>query len=163
MKIRQILDYRSAMAIICAAICTFCLLKYFQPAEAIQYDITGNLSIPSIDLKSDVAGLSLEDGKLDTPKYIVGSYTKHKNTTLLIGHSNTVFSDLKNVQIGEKVIYNNAIYNIYKSEVAEKTSIVMKDLLSENETDTLILMTCHGQLYGDGDASHRLLIFASRV
>ena len=151
------------MAILCAAVFTFCILKYFQPAEAIQYNVSGTLNIPSIGLSSGVTKIELKDGKLDTPSTIVGSYSRHKNTTLLIAHSNTAFSDLTNIVIGDTIDFSGNTYNIYKSQIIEKSTINMKELLSENEKDTIILMTCFGRMYPDGDASHRLIIFASRV
>lgn len=163
MKARWTFDFRVVMAIICAAVFTFCLFKYFEPAEAIQYNITGKLDIPSVGLDIDVANISLTNGKLETPKYIVGSYSRHKNSTLLIGHSNTAFSSLTETKNGDQISYNGNIYNIYKAQIIKKSSIDMKELLSEKEEDTLILMTCFGEMYSDGDASHRLIIFASRV
>lgn len=162
MKLRWTFDYRAVMATICAAVFTFCMLKYFEPVEAIQYESSGNLSIPSIDLNSDVVKLSLEDGKLNTPRIVVGSYSRHKNTTLLIGHASSVFSKLSNVKIGDEIDYQDSTYNIYKTQIIEKSAISMKELLSKNERETIILMTCYGQMYGD-DASHRLIIFASRA
>ena len=162
MKLRWTFDYRAVMATICAAVFTFCMLKYFEPVEAIQYESSGNLSIPSIDLNSDVVKLSLEDGKLNTPRIVVGSYSRHKNTTLLIGHASSVFSKLSNVKIGDEIDYQDSTYNIYKTQVIEKSAISMKELLSKNERETIILMTCYGQMYGD-DASHRLIIFASKA
>ncbi len=163
MGFRLIFDYRAFMAIICAAVFTFCLLKYFEPVDAMQYIVSGNLRIPSIGLSSDVTTVALENGELDTPKTIVGSYSRHNNSTLLIGHSNTVFAELANIKIGDSIDYNGATYNIYRSQIIEKDSINMKELLAEKETDTIILMTCFGQIYSDGDASHRMIIFASRA
>lgn len=163
MKLKLTISFRFVMAIACAAVGTFCLLKYFEPAEAKEYQISGNLSIPSIGLNSDVTNLTLENGELSTPTSIVGSFSRHKNSTLLIGHSNTVFSGLKNIRIGDIINYNDKPYRIYKSQITEKSNISMKELLSENETDTIILMTCFGEMYADGDASHRLIIFASSI
>jgi len=151
------------MATICAAVFTFCMLKYFEPVEAIQYELAGDLNIPSINLESDVAKISLEDGKLNTPRDIVGSYSRHKNKTLLIGHASTVFSKLQDIKIGDKIEYLDNSYIIYKTQIIEKSAIDMKQLLSREDKETLVLMTCYGQMYGDGDASHRLVIFASRV
>ena len=163
MELKRIFDYRAIMAIFCAAVFTFCILKYFEPADAIQYVVSGRLEIPSIGLTSDVADVSLIDGKLDTPKTIVGSYSRHNNSTLLIGHSNTVFSELTNVKIGDSIKYNGKTYSIYKSQIIKKESIDMKELLAEKNTDTIVVMTCFGQMYSNGDASHRMIIFASRV
>lgn len=163
MELKRIFDYRAIMAIFCAAVFTFCILKYFETADAIQYAVSGSLEIPSIGLISDVADVPLSNGILDTPKTIVGSYSRHNNSTLLIGHSNTVFSDLTNVKIGDSIKYNGRAYQIYKSQIIEKESIDMRELLAEKDTDTIIVMTCFGQMYNDGDASHRMIIFASRA
>ena len=163
MKFRWTFDYRALMATICAAVFTFCVLKYFEPVEAIQYELVGDLNIPSINLDTDVAKLSLVDGKLNTPQNIAGSYSKHTNKTLLIGHANSVFGNLKDVKIGDRIEYQSNTYIIYRSQISEKESISMKELLSKEEKDTIVLMTCCGQMYSDGDASHRLIIFASRA
>ena len=151
------------MATICMAVFTFCMLKYFEPVEAIEYAISGNLSISSISLNSGVTSLELEEGELKTPATIIGSFKRHENSTLLIGHARTVFKDLKNAHIGDIVSLDGVDYRIYKSQISLKSSVNMKDLLAARETDTLILMTCYGDIYSNGDASHRLIIFASKV
>lgn len=143
----------------------FAFLAYIiyglQPAEAVNsYDITGEITIPSINLTSDVTNLSLDGNELHTPDTIVGSFTKSENKTLLIGHSTEVFKNLEQVKIGDEVDYSNKKYVVSKLTYVEKSKISMKELLKPAEEDTLVIMTCAGELTGNGDATHRLIITA---
>ena len=139
------------------------LIYGLQPAGAVQSEqISGKLEVPSIGLVSDVTNLELEDRKLNTPDNIVGSFSNHKNKTLLIGHSTTVFEGLKNVKLGDGLVYNDSSYNVIDVETIEKDQIKMSELLKSEENDTLVLMTCVGTLLGDGDSTHRLIITAIR-
>lgn len=133
-----------------------------QSAEATQnYEISDILNIPSINLSTDVADLKLENHKLETPNDIVGKFQRAKNKTLLIGHSSTVFKNLDELQIGEEVIFNNTKYYVHNSEIVEKAAIDMNELLAAAEKDTLVIMTCAGTEFDNGDATHRLIITAS--
>lgn len=132
-----------------------------KPAEAA--NIESRILIPSIGLVSDVERLELENSELSTPDEIVGSFSRNKNKTLLIGHSSTVFTDLKNVKIGDEIVYRDLAYRVSEIELMEKSDISMMKVLSAEDKDTIILMTCAGELYDDGDASHRLLITALRT
>ena len=78
-----------------------------QPARAVNNDITASLSIPGISLAADVVNLEVQNGRLDTPDTIVGSYSRNQNKTLLIGHSTTVFSRLHEVRLGDELEYND--------------------------------------------------------
>ncbi len=160
MKHRWKFDYQTVMAIICFAIFTFCMLKYFEPVEAISYEVSGNVSIPAIGLTSDGTKIKMEKGRLNTPATIVGSFKRYDNKTLLIGHSSTAFSGLENARIGQEIEYNGHIYNIYSIELAARDAVDMDQLLVNEDVDTLVLMTCAGKSYGNGDASHRLIIYA---
>lgn len=132
----------------------------FEPAEATVYDVTTELSIPSINLVSDVATLKLNNHRLDTPDYIVGSFSRANNKTLLIGHSSSVFKDLKNVKVGEPIIYDESSYRVTDIKLLEKDDIDMNTLLSSEEVSTLVLMTCAGESLANQDATHRLIITA---
>ena len=134
-----------------------------QPAEATSYKISGKLEIPSINLVSDVTTLTLENQKLTTPDNIVGAFSSNKKRTLLMGHSTTVFSRLKDLKIGDEVSYNGEIYIIYDIKTVEKDSIKMVDLLKKTDQTSIVLMTCAGTLYGNQDASHRLIITANKA
>lgn len=132
-----------------------------QPAEAVaNYQISANLSIPAIGLKSDVTELSLHDNNLDTPDTIVGSYSRADNKTLLIGHSTTVFEHLDDVHLGDIIEYNETSYTVISYKIQAKSDISMARLLKSADKDTIVLMTCAGELLDNGDATHRLIITA---
>lgn len=131
------------------------------PADATRlYDVTDKVTIPSIGLVSDVTQLSLEDGKLITPDTIVGSYTRSDNKTLLIGHSSTVFKDLDKLKVGAEIFYAHKYYVVQGIDYVAKSSVNMGRLLSAEDTDTLVVMTCAGEMLENGDATHRLIITA---
>ena len=134
-----------------------------QPAEAVNYNVSAKLVIPSIGFESDVTELSLVDNKLDTPDTIVGSYSEHHNKTLLIGHESTVFYDLDEVKIGDVINYDGLNYAIVKARLAIKDSIDMEEILEPAENDTVVIMTCAGADLGNGDATHRLIITAEAL
>lgn len=131
-----------------------------QPAEATNYRIFAKLDIPSINLESDVAALNLTDAGLETPNTIVGSFSNAKNKVLLIGHSSSVFRDLDRVILGEKIEYNNKEYKVIKREIFAKSLISMNDVLESEDRDTIVLMTCAGQMLENSDATHRLMVTA---
>ena len=129
-------------------------------AEAQTFDAGSTLIIPEIGLKTGVTELALEDGKLNTPDYIAGSFSRSDNKTLIIGHRATAFNGLNEANIGGEVIYLGNIYKILSKTVMEKSSISMNTLLRRAERDTLVLMTCAGESLDNNDATHRLIITA---
>ena len=133
-----------------------------QPAEAKNYEVSAELEIPSIGLTADVTRLALNENKLDTPETIVGSYTQTENKTLLIGHSSTVFENLHNVSLRDKINYNDKTYKIVGIHKLEKSEVNMDQLLKRADKDTLVIMTCAGELLDGGDATHRLIVTAVR-
>ena len=128
---------------------------------AVQYEVSGQLTIPSIDLYSDVTNLEYNGQKLETPDTIVGSYSQAKNKTLLIGHSTTVFSNLNQIELGASIEYNGQAYRVIAIDMMPKDEISMQKLLTGAEHDTIVVMTCAGELFDNGDATHRLIITAS--
>lgn len=131
-----------------------------QPAEAVHYDVSGQLNIPSIGLASDVTTLTLSDHKLDTPDTIVGAYSQAARKTLLIGHSTTVFTELDQVKLNADINYSGQAYRVIALDMVRKSDVDMQQVLSAAEQDTLIIMTCAGQLIGGGDSTHRLMVTA---
>lgn len=119
------------------------------------------LIIPAINLDIPVTKVGMTDNNLDVPEQIVGSYSVHKNKTLLIGHSTTAFTGLKDLKIGDQVLYNDQTYTVTNIEQKEKASISMKEILKAEEKDTVVLMTCSGEQITKTDFSHRLIITAS--
>lgn len=132
-----------------------------RPAKASDYEISGAFSIPSIGLNSDVTNLELKNRKLDTPDTIVGSYSRSDNKTLLIGHSTTVFENLDQVKLNDEIVYNGRSYFVNDIKTQAKEDIIMMDLLKSDEKDSIVVMTCAGELLEGGDATHRLIITAS--
>lgn len=137
------------------------LIVGLQPADAANYNIVGEISIPSIGLVSDVAGIEVEDGRLETPDKIAGVYQKNENKTFIFGHSGTVFKGLDEVKNGDSLVYDNKTYHVYKTEILLKDEISMNELLKASENDTLVIMTCAGEDLGGGDTTHRLIIYAN--
>lgn len=105
--------------------------------------------------------LQIEDHELKTPDTIVGSFSRAKNKTLLIGHSSTVFQNLNKTRLGDKIIYDNNKYIVENIEVLEKADVDMSKMLAPAEKDTLMMMTCAGTDLGNGDATHRLVLTAT--
>ncbi len=130
------------------------------PVAATKYDISAMVEIPTINLVSDVTTLKLEEHALRTPDNIVGSFSRAENTTLLIGHLATVFKNLAKLNVGDEVFYDFKKYIIIKKDFVKKEKVDMDKLLKPNIFDSIILMTCAGELYDNGDASHRLILTA---
>ncbi len=161
MELKKSFDYRKIFIFVYALAFLVYIIVGLQPADASsQYKITGKLIIPSIELESDVAELELLNNKLDTPDTIVGSYSNSDNNTLLIAHSTSAFIDLDRLNIGNLVIYNDNKYLVTDVSVFAKKDIQMRTVLQEESVGTIKLMTCFGELYEGGDASHRLIVTA---
>ena len=133
------------------------------PAEASNYVVSGRLDIPAINLSADVTSVEPKDSKLETPDEIVGSYSRHKNKTFLVGHSSTVFQDLNNLKIGDYLKYNDSIYVVKNTQTLQKSEISMNKILAEAEVDTVVIMTCAGQILSGGDATHRFIVTAEAL
>lgn len=160
MKLRKSLNFRKLGLILCALVATIYIIYGLTPVEASEYSIDATLSIPEINLHSDVTKLKLQNHTLNTPDDIVGSFSRADNKTLLIGHATTIFGSLINLDIGAEIMYSNKYYTVTKKELLSKSEINMDDLLTANDSDTLVLMTCAGELYDNGDASHRIIVTA---
>lgn len=131
----------------------------FQPAGK-SYEISGQLSIPSVSLSSPVTDITLEGKALVSPESIVGAYSINSTKTLLIAHSTTAFKNLSSIQIGDKIYYENRVYQVTDLKTLSKNEIDMRSVLSATKQPTLVLMTCAGTSLGNHDATHRLLVTA---
>ena len=137
---------------------------------------TSLLTIDDINLYAPVKTVVLNDKTLEVPEQIAGAYSIHENKTLIMGHSSTIFKDLKNTTTGMKIAItgnenttsnkNNTIttktYTITSIEEKQKQDIDMQEILKAEEKDTLILMTCSGEKIAGSasDHTHRLIITA---
>jgi|GEM_PF-283206 len=137
------------------------ILFSLSPAKAAEdYPITAHLTIPSIALDVAVTPLTVQNNELETPDYIVGSFSHRPNKTLLIAHSTTAFANLKSIRPGDTIHYNQRNYHVIHITTSAKADINMATLLQSSSTPTLVLMTCAGQLLPDSDATHRLIVTA---
>ena len=121
------------------------------------------LFIPSIGLIARVKDIERQGNQLIAPDYIAGAYQPTNHKTVIIGHSSTIFKDLKNVKDTDSFTFDNHKYQIKSREIVEKSLVDMKDIVSETEVRTVILMTCYGESLGGQDFSHRLIITAEEV
>lgn len=161
MELKKRLNLKTVLIGLYAVVFVAYIIVGLKPAEAAQsYEISAELSIPSIDLVSDVTTLHLEDHGLETPDSIVGSFSRAENKTLLIGHSSTVFQNLDKVAVADEITYDDDIYIVKQIEILEKSEIDMSKLLAQADENTLVIMTCAGTDLGNGDATHRLIITA---
>ena len=160
MELKQRLDPRIIFTGLYVILFLVYLVIGLQPADAVQYLISGNLTVPSIGLSSDIAKVELENGNLNTPNSIIGEYLTDDVRPFLFGHSTSVFQNLDDIKHGDVIYYNNEMYSVSDISVQKKSEIDMLDLLKKDENDSIVLMTCAGELYKDGDASHRLIVTA---
>ncbi|MBR2753628.1 class F sortase [Candidatus Saccharibacteria bacterium] len=160
MELKRHFSLRTILVSLCFVASMAYLVYGLMPAEASTYAVDSKLIIPSINLSTDVAKLVMTNGEIPTPDTIVGSFSTHDHKTLLVGHSSTVFNNLENVKIGDEIFYRGSLYRITSYNLVEKNSIKMGKILASTNRDSLVLMTCAGEDYGDGNYSHRLIINA---
>ena len=160
---RRRFDFRKIVTLFYVAAFATYLILGIQPAEATHYEISGNLNISSIGLNSDVTTLELKDHRLNTPDTIVGSYTKYDSKIFLIGHSSTVFKNLNQVKIGNTIEYNGKTYRITDTKTLAKSEIDMNALLAPETRNTLVIMTCAGEILENQDATHRFIVTALEI
>lgn len=133
----------------------------FQPnVEAVNYEISNQLIIPSINLNAPVTPLEVKSGELETPVSIVGSFSTASNKTLLIGHASGIFQNLPAVQVGDILNYDGQSFKVVNIETLPKESVNMQKILANTKRQVLKIMTCAGELFENGDATHRLIITA---
>ena len=163
MELKRTFDIRRFVVLSYFLLASIYLAVGFSPkmAEAVNYDISASLSIPAINLNSEVTAMTLHDGILDTPDTAVGSFSRAKNKIFLVGHRMGIFKDLDLVLVGDKITYENITYIVKQTEILAKAEISMNKLLDEAEVPTLVVMTCAGETLPGGDATHRLIITAS--
>lgn len=164
MELKRRSNFRKAFTVLyMVAFVIYLLIAFVIPEDGIAYTIDGGLVIPSINLTSGVTKLELKDRKLNTPDSIVGSYVRNPNKTFLIGHSTTVFKNLDQVKEEDIIIYNNVEYKVTNMEIFRKSDIDMNELLKAETEDTVVIMTCAGDLLDEHDATHRLIVTAVKI
>lgn len=120
------------------------------------------LEIPAISLSTPVKISTLTGSDLSVPEQIAASYSMHDNKYFIFGHSSSVFKDIKNLQIGNQIIYQGQSYKVSLVEEKAKANVNMDDILASADIPTIILMTCSGEkIEGtNGDHTHRIIVTA---
>ena len=160
MELRNSWDLQKVLIAVFFVILGLYLAVGLTPVRAAEAEAATEITVPKIGLTTGVALLSMENGKLNTPDEMVGSYSRANNKTFLVGHSVGVFRDLGELELGDEIYYDLVNYVVVNIEILEKNSISMNKLLAPADVDTIVIMTCAGELTGTGDASHRLIITA---
>ena len=119
------------------------------------------LEAPSISLTSPIRVIELNsDYTLTSPDRIAGLYQAAENNTFIIGHSSTIFSNLKNLKPNDHLIFNGKTYLVKTYVIQKKSEISMSKVLEAKLIPTLTLMTCHGKKIAKNDYTERIIITA---
>lgn len=103
-------------------------------------------------------------------RYVNGAYKGkfyfgHNSSFLLGGLANMNNGSVFSITTNEVIHY----YRVEHLETVEKTSIMNGEMVDiamarwNGRSYSVSLMTCAGQSYGNGDASHRTLVFANEI
>lgn len=133
-----------------------------QPAQAANVDGLPTLSIPAVSIETPVSESSLDGKQLSVPDAIAAEYSEDPSKLFLMGHSSTVFKNLKNIEVGDEVYYNGNKYIVNDVAIKPKSAIKMKEILAPAEHETVIIMTCAGKSLGANDYTHRLIVTAEK-
>lgn len=163
MELRRRLDLRKVVGAVYFVTAFLFLVVGLQPAAAQNYETKAWLRIPKAGLEFGVAEVGTQDNELMVPDELVGSFSQAENKTLLIGHRTTVFNRLGEVMIGDEVDYDGDVYIVSDIEVVLKEEIWMWKILEAAEKPTIVMMTCAGEIFEDGDATKRLIVTAEKV
>ena len=144
---------------------TFLYFSYSGISSSITYAsesaaASESLVIPALNLSAPVMVVQKQGSSLVSPDQIAGVYHSADNKAFIMGHSSTIFKDLKNVTMNDEIIYNDSLYRVTAIETLEKSAISMTNLLRSESVPTIVLMTCAGTSLGGQDYSHRLIITA---
>ena len=119
------------------------------------------LEAPSISLTSPIRVIKLNnDYTLTSPDRIAGLYQSAENNTFIIGHSSTIFSNLKNLKPNDHLILDGKTYLVKTYVIQKKSEISMSKVLEAKLIPTLTLMTCHGEKIAKNDYTERIIITA---
>lgn len=135
----------------------------FQPAPIANASSLPKLEISSIALETPVTAVTLVEHEFVVPSHIAGYYTEAENKIFIMGHSSTVFKNLDEVSIGDQIVYRGEKYVIQNIETLPKAEISMSKILQAEEQPTIIMMTCAGNPLPNQDATHRLIVTATKV
>lgn len=130
----------------------------------------------------DLAGHSIRVEYTDSTAVDAGGVVKMYKNKFFYGHnSGSVFGFLSSVSVGTTftVTYNgvtttyrvsnkieyekSSATTLSKNGVTYKMSHIANGYSTDEVRHSIALMTCSGTSYGNGDASHRLVLFADKI
>lgn len=161
MELKKRLPFRNVFIVLYVFSFLIYLVIGFLPAGASSSASGELLDIPAINLVSPIVNSELKDGNFTVPDYEVGRYSRAENKVFLFGHSTTVFSYLDKVSLRDEIRYDGKLYKVISRDVVLKENINMTKILRRADKDTIIIMTCAGELLENRDATHRLILTAT--
>jgi LPXTG-site transpeptidase (sortase) family protein len=121
----------------------------------VNYPAPVGLSIPRVDIQSQVVSVGVKNGEYEVPKFYVGHYTNTANpgqtgNGVYIGHieslsSGNVFANLPKVKVGDQVkVYTPE--RVWDYRVTEVLVVANNDLsvMNPSQDQRLTLITCTG-------------------
>ena len=122
--------------------------------------------LEKLNEKSGIIDLLLLMTKIDSSVEFKIELNNHKVESDIYG--NSIFEiELPEYATNTEITNASMVYGdgleISNVELADKNVVNMDLILAPAEQDTLVLMTCAGELYENGDASQRLIITALSV
>ena len=128
-----------------------------------------------------IAGRTIDMVNVENTAVDSGNHVNKYGDRLIYGHNSaSVFGFLKNVGVGEVFsVTENGVtrnYRVQSVAIYEKLNdytlsldgqtikmVAVANARHNGKKYDLSLMTCYGTSYGNGDASHRLVLFASAI
>ena len=82
--------------------------------------------------------------------------TAFENKTLIVGHASGVFAPLFSVRMGHTIVYLGKTYTVVNISRQVVTEVNMRQIIKDEDLDTIVLMTCAGF-----NSAERLIITAA--
>lgn len=133
--------------------------------------------IPSIKLLTHVQGVGIDKkGNMDVPPgktnnvgwYQYGVTPGNIGTAVLDAHNTAAFKNLNSLPVGADIyIFTSRSEWLHFTVTDAKTYAVNKlspsTLFASAQSPQINLITCAGKLFGNGEASHRLIVSAKLI
>lgn len=140
-------------------------------------DVPAWIYIPAINLFSYVEGVGIDSaGRMDVPSgktnnvgwYKYGVRPGETGTAVVDAHNTAAFKNLHQVPLGSDIYVITTQGRMLHFQVQEaethSMSYLKPEMLFETTNDKqLNLITCAGTLFGNGNATHRLIVSARLV
>jgi len=138
-----------------------------------------HIQIPSINVEANIEQVGIQNGVMGIPQnaWNVGWYPQisqpgHDTNVVMAGHKDwwgigpTIFANLQNVQVGDKIYLTAADGSGFTYRVTSVDSVPAdvsaSDVVGDTGSETLTLITCDGAFDGQEYLS-RLIVRAARI